>query len=564
MEFEAGCQIGVYRVIRPLGKGGMGAVYEVEHKNLGVHYALKLFSVPEGGHSEDLRQRFISEGKVLARLDHPNIARVIDLDYDEYSASVYYVMELVHYKDGESYTLADLELGGADTEHLVRWFGQLASALDYIHSKGIIHRDIKLNNILLNDKGGVVLTDFGISKFNAGDLRNEIGVESTMVTTAEGRRPGNYIMGTEGYMAPEILAGGVASEASDTYALAVAFFRLVTGLWYEPGTAALDLLAPCDPVWTPVLPKMLDADSGKRPTELTPISENMKRTVTGQGEAVGVAAGQPSRRRMKTSSLVMFLSVAVVAVIAAVGLTTRWFAGHSTDEREVAPVAAAEEHPKPDSPKPEQPKKEQPKVFDLGNGVKLEMLPCPAGGTVSNRYWLSKYPVTVEQWKRVVAKCNVDSRRALIICLRGGGKYTDFFGTLNRVFAEELPEGYCFRHPTEAEHKWAMTAGGTLELNELAIGVYGPSAEDKIEYFNRIGMTRERDTVKVRETEVGHGQPNAWGFYDAIGNGVPLVTSEDGKKFFGLGQYNLDEHPRKQHWTWIGVFRVCIGPVLSP
>ena len=419
----------------------------------------------------------------------------------------------------------------------------------------------------------MVLTDFGVSKFKAGDLRNEIGGGSTMVTTAEGRSPGNYIMGTGGYMAPEILAGGAASEASDTYALAVAFFRLVTGLWYEPGTAALDLLAPCDPVWTSVLPKMLDTDPGKRPTELTPVCENMKRSITGQGEAVGGDFGRPSRRRMKTALFVLIVSATVAAAIAAVGLTIRWFGGHSSDEREVAPVAAAEERPKPDSPKrepakqgskKEQSKKAQPKVFDLGNGVKLEMLPCPAGGAVSNRYWLSKYPVTVEQWKRVVSKCNVDSRRALIICHRDGGKYEDFFGTLNRVFAEELPEGYCFRHPTEAEHKRAMTAGGTLELNELAIGVYGPSSEDKIKAAVRIGLSPEKSVTKVRETEVGHNRPNAWGFYDIIGNGVPLVTSEDGRELFGLGQYNLDEHPRKQDWTWIGVIRVCIGPVLSP
>ena len=83
-------------------------------------------------------------------------------------------MDLALYKDGASYTLADLEVGGADEEHLVRWFGQLASALDYIHDVGIVHRDIKPGNILLNDHGGVTLSDFGISRFEGERIRREL------------------------------------------------------------------------------------------------------------------------------------------------------------------------------------------------------------------------------------------------------------------------------------------------------------------------------------------------------------------------------------------------------
>ena len=145
----------------------------IEHVNLGVRYALKAFTL-DHGHVDLLRKRFLAEGKVLARLRHPNIARVFDLDILDDGAFAYFVMDLVLYKDGASYTLADLEVGGADEEHLVRWFGQLASALDYIHDVGIVHRDIKPGNILLNDHGGVTLSDFGISRFEGERIRREL------------------------------------------------------------------------------------------------------------------------------------------------------------------------------------------------------------------------------------------------------------------------------------------------------------------------------------------------------------------------------------------------------
>lgn len=279
MNFEPGVEIDQYRILRPLGQGGMGAVYEVEHVKLGVHYALKTFTLKEG-HVDLFRNRFLAEGKVLARLNHPNIARVFDLNYDEGIGVAYFVMDLVHYKDGESYTLADLEVGGADEDHLIRWFAQMASALDYIHNEGIVHRDIKLNNIMLNDKGGVTLSDFGISRFVGERIRNEVDVSRTIVSLGTRQVTGNFIMGTEGYMGPEILRGEDATAASDTYALGITFFRLLTGIWFEPGTDALKLLEPFDSAWMEILPRMLDDDPKKRPTNLTALAERLKSSVT--------------------------------------------------------------------------------------------------------------------------------------------------------------------------------------------------------------------------------------------------------------------------------------------
>ena len=113
MDFTARQVIGNYRIIRPLGEGGMAAVYEVEHLKLGVHYALKTFTLQEG-HVELFRKRFSVEGKILARLNHPNLVRVIDLDLDEKAGALYYVMDLVLSEDGETHTLADVKPGEAD------------------------------------------------------------------------------------------------------------------------------------------------------------------------------------------------------------------------------------------------------------------------------------------------------------------------------------------------------------------------------------------------------------------------------------------------------------------
>ena len=163
MEIAQGSIIGNYRILRPLGKGGMGTVYEVEHVKLGVRYALKAFDVREG-EAELFRTRFAAEGKILARLVHPNVVRVFDLDFDERTGTPYYVMDLVASEDGQTKTLASVEPGSVDEDTLAGWFADMCAALDYVHSQGVVHRDVKLGNILVAPDGHAVLSDFGISR----------------------------------------------------------------------------------------------------------------------------------------------------------------------------------------------------------------------------------------------------------------------------------------------------------------------------------------------------------------------------------------------------------------
>ena len=317
MDIQTNEVIGSYRILRPLGQGGMGAVFEVEHVKLGVHYALKVYTL-EDDSAELFRKKFAAEGRLLARLSHPNLVRVIDLDIDEQRGVLYYVMDLVLYKDGEARTLSDIELGGADEDYLFDWFRQLSDALGYIHAQGIVHRDIKLDNILLAPDASVFLSDFGISRVVSDRLRSEIGVTCTKVTASGSK----IVVGTQGYMAPEVLRGEPATAASDVYALGVAFFKLLTGVWYnddlepkEPGASsgpvdAVRLLSEFERPWKDVLPEMLRADPAKRQTDLSKLVRRLEVELPGKNSPTATS------RRWRILAVAFAALFAVAALIA--------------------------------------------------------------------------------------------------------------------------------------------------------------------------------------------------------------------------------------------------------
>lgn len=269
MDLKPGQQIGVYRIIRLLGKGGMGAVYEVEHLQLGVHYALKIFTF-KGGHGDILKNKFLSEGKVLARLHHPNLVRVFDLNFDETTGTLYFVMDLVLSDDGNPHTLSDVKTTELDEDCVLQWFQELAAALDYIHEQGIVHRDIKLGNVLLSADRHIVLSDFGVSHLFSQRLRCDVGAIETIVSeVAIGAR---FVMGTRGYMAPEVIYGEGVTPAADSYSLGVMFVYLLTGIWYEPGSKVFGLLEMFDYRWSDVLRRLLADNPAERPTNLTELA----------------------------------------------------------------------------------------------------------------------------------------------------------------------------------------------------------------------------------------------------------------------------------------------------
>jgi hypothetical protein len=249
--------IGSYETVRLLGKGGMSEVYEAVNPRLGTRHAVKLFVYEKD--DPDVRRRFEDEGRLLARLSHPRIVKVTDFGTDAASGKPFFVMDLILDESGENKSLADVEPGSVDEETIGRWYDDLREGLAYIHANGVVHRDLKLQNVLVGPDGHVVIADFGVSKVfdSKGDGKTVVDVVKTIVKMREGRA---LVMGSIGYMAPELEMGVAASPQSDWYALGVITYRLLTGTWCDARTDVVAALETYDPVWRRILPKLLHAN----------------------------------------------------------------------------------------------------------------------------------------------------------------------------------------------------------------------------------------------------------------------------------------------------------------
>ncbi|HEY9075055.1 MAG TPA: serine/threonine-protein kinase [Anaerolineaceae bacterium] len=213
MEDLTGKIIGRYQVNAPLGEGGMAVVYKGHDTILDCDVALKFIRVDElpPASAHTTLERFAREARETARLRHPNI--VVVKDFGEYEGAPFLVME---YVPGGSLRQVFLKRAKPySPQEAALLLAPIARALEYAHSKGIIHRDVKPGNILISESGQPVLSDFGIAK-----LFGE-GVQATLTTTGVG-------LGTASYMAPEQWRGK-PEPASDQYALGVVFYELVTG-----------------------------------------------------------------------------------------------------------------------------------------------------------------------------------------------------------------------------------------------------------------------------------------------------------------------------------------------
>lgn len=267
-QFYEGDIIGNYRIVRPLGQGAAGTVYEVERVDGGARYALKVFT-PSKGDLLLLKKKFLAEAKVLTKLDHPNIVKVHDSGIDEETRLPFFVMDQVVYKDGLPHTLDDVDTSDLDEDFIKMWFEDLAEALDYIHAMGVVHRDVKCTNVLIRPDKHAVLSDFGVSKIFSDSLAKELQItRTTPVFTSCGSQKTKFMMGTVGYMAPEVVRGEPATRNSDVYSLGVLIFRLLTGIWYEPGTGVVEMLKMYEYRWDKVLPWMLAENPNARPYKL--------------------------------------------------------------------------------------------------------------------------------------------------------------------------------------------------------------------------------------------------------------------------------------------------------
>ena len=514
----------------------MGAVYEVRHRALGVRYALKTFTL-EHGEVDFLRERFVAEARTLARLRHPNIARVSDLGVMD-DGTAYFVMDLVLDPNGDARTLDDVTPDSFDDSDRWRWLASLASALDCIHEEGIVHRDVKLGNILLNGANDAVLVDFGISRYVGGQIKKEIGVASTVVATdpADAKK---LMMGTGGYLAPELLRGEEASAASDVYALGVAFFRLLTGIWYEPGTDALRLLEPLDGPWREVLPPMLDADPAKRPVKLVEFLQKVRTNSV--------------RPHRIVITRLAFIG-ALVAVIVALILFYSTRSTRSTQLPTTHPLLHSTTPSLTHSPT-------HPLHFDLGDGEKLELVECRA--VDGNRFWIGASHVTNAEWRRVTGNRR-DGMDDVPVTGMSMGEISGFIAELNRRFAAHLPRGTRFRLPSTNELVIASTAAGADAADASALGVMGPSVADKKSLAEASGVKWESGMTK-RPCRVRTKPPNAWGVYDVVGQGRTICRETEGAdekgrpKHVQLGPDDMAELTLVGEWGWNSTLRLAVG-----
>lgn len=205
---------GRYRLVRLLGRGGMGSVYVAEEIRLGRRYALKVLK-PELAEDRIQVERFLREAKTIARLQHPNIVDIHSFGEDP-SGVVFFTMELLTGEDLDSriaarsqrpYTLRDA----------CRWARQIACAVAVVHRNGLIHRDLKTQNVFLartqDDQEIIKLLDFGIA-------RPEEGSELTRTDT---------VLGTPSYMSPEQVCNEPIDRRSDIYSFGVLLFKLLVG-----------------------------------------------------------------------------------------------------------------------------------------------------------------------------------------------------------------------------------------------------------------------------------------------------------------------------------------------
>jgi YVTN family beta-propeller protein len=197
-----------YRIESLAGRGGMGVVYRAYDLRLKRVVAVKLIA-PELSENADFRKRFLTETELAASLEHPNVVPIHDAG--EVDGQLYIAMRYV--EGGELKTLLQQERQ-LDPERAIRICGQIAAALDAAHARGLVHRDVKPSNVLLDMNEHVYLTDFGLSQ-RLGELESASGPELSL--------------GTPAYAAPEQIQGGEVDGRADVYSLACVLYECLTG-----------------------------------------------------------------------------------------------------------------------------------------------------------------------------------------------------------------------------------------------------------------------------------------------------------------------------------------------
>jgi serine/threonine-protein kinase len=235
MAIPAGSRLGTYEVTSHIGSGGMGVVYQARDTKLGRDVAIKVLT-ETFAHDPERLSRFQREARLLASLNHPNIATIHGLE--DSNGTSYLVMELV---PGETLDQRIKRDGAVPVEESLTIAKQIAEALEYAHDHAVIHRDLKPANVKLTPEGKIKVLDFGLAKAFAGDAASEdIGNSPTLSQAATMQ---GVILGTAAYMSPEQARGKTVDKRTDIWAFGAVLYELLTGKQAVSGEDVTEILA---------------------------------------------------------------------------------------------------------------------------------------------------------------------------------------------------------------------------------------------------------------------------------------------------------------------------------
>ncbi len=293
MQLATGDRLGPYEILGPLGAGGMGEVYRARDGRLRRDVALKIVAEHAEGRPDRLR-RFEQEARAVAALNDPNIRSVYDVGVED--GTVFVVFELL-----EGQTLRErLDAGALSPRKAIEYAVRLASGLAAAHSRGVVHRDLKPDNVFLTREGHLKILDFGLARFDeaAEDGAPEPAGAST-------RTQSGLVVGTAGYMSPEQARGTPADSRSDIFALGAVLYEMLAGRPAFGGASPADrlaavlhrdppeLTAPVAPPVRRVLARCLEKDQAERFQSARDVAFALE---AAEGASLSEAAAATSRR----------------------------------------------------------------------------------------------------------------------------------------------------------------------------------------------------------------------------------------------------------------------------